>query len=344
MPIAPWSGCAGARPRRRVSGAPMPRVLTLVALLAVACTGGPSPSDGGGGAAKAPTSGAVAEGKALLEQGQVDAALARLESAGQDPEALYYQGLAWAKKAETAPLPAPPAVESPLPKGAVPPPAPEFKPEELKAIASLEAATQARPEYAAAHLALGDLLAPHALRRYQRVKEAATRKGRPEMVVLPESPVDVGVDRVARIYRSAVLADPSGREPVEKLIAFAVPAERLADAEHGFREMIGRIRERAEPFARYGDFLAEVRHDPDAAIEQYRQALIWEPNDEATRNKIGAIYLNRAIAHFERQQYAMAEVQLKEARKYVTDRESEQGRRLAHYTARLREIRQPAVK
>jgi tetratricopeptide (TPR) repeat protein len=321
----------------------MPRILTLVALLAVACGGGSSTSSGDRPSSRPSPSGAVAEAKVLLEQGQVDAALARLESAGQDPEALYYRGVAWAKKAETAPLPAPPPVESPLPKGAVPPPAPEFKPEELKAIASLEAATQARPEYAAAHLALADLLAPHALRRYQRVKEAATRKGKPEVVVLPESPVDVGVDRVARIYRTAVMADPSGSEPVEKLIAFAVPAERLADAEHGFREMIGRIRERGEPFARYGDFLAEVRQDPDAAIEQYRQALIWEPGNEATRNKIGAIYLSRGIAHFERQQYAMAEAQLKEARKYVTDRESEQGRQLAHYTAGWRISRSLAV-
>jgi tetratricopeptide (TPR) repeat protein len=323
----------------------MRRVLTLVALLAAACGGGSSTGRrAGGGVSSPPLSAAVAEGKALLEQGQADAALARLESAGQDPESLYYQGLAWAKKAETAPLPTPPPMESPLRRGVPPAPAPEFKPEELKAIACLEAATQARPEHAAAHLALADLLAPHALRRYQRVKEAANRKGKPEMVVLPETPVDVGVDRVARVYRAAVLADPSGREPVEKLIAFAVPAERLADAEHGYREMIGRVRERAEPFARYGDFLANLRKDPDAAIEQYRQALIWDAADEATRNKIAEIYLNRGIAHFERQQFAMAEAQLREAQKYVTDRESEQGRRLARYTARLREIRQPAVK
>ena len=321
----------------------MRHLLTPVALLAVACGGGSS-SGPAGGPSGAPLSGAVAEAKALLEQGQPDAALARLESAPRDPDSLYYQGLAWAKKAETAPLPTPPPVESPLPRGVPPPPAPEFKPEELKAIACLEAAAQGRPDHAAAHMALADLLAPHALRRYQRVREAATGKGKPEMVVLPDTPVDVGVDRVARVYRAAVLADPTGREPVEKLIAFAEPAERLADAEHGYREMIGRVRERAEPFARYGDFLANLRKDPDAAIEQYRQALIWEPANEATRNKVAEIYLNRGIAHFERQQYALAESQLKEAQKYATDRESELGRRLARYTARLREIRQPAVK
>jgi tetratricopeptide (TPR) repeat protein len=231
-----------------------------------------------------------------------------------------------------------------VPKGVPPPLAPEFKPEELKAIESLEAALQARPDHAAAQLALAELLGPHALRRFQRIREAAQRKGKPEMVVLPDTPVDVSVDRVVRAYRSAVAADTSGREPVEKLITFAVRADRLADAEHGHRELIARIRESGEPFARYGDFLAGVRQDPDAAIEQYRQALIWEPTDEATRAKIGRIYLDRGVTAFERQEYATAEAQLREAQKYVVDRESEQGQRLARYTARLREIRQPAVK
>jgi tetratricopeptide (TPR) repeat protein len=319
-------------------------LLGVAVLTAAACGGGGSRNSAPPGQPAPSLSTAVAEGRALLEQGQVDAALARLESAGGDPDARYYQGLAWAKKAESAPLPTPPPLESPLPKGALPPPAPEFKPEELKAIENLEAAAQARPEHAPSHLALADLLAPHALRRYQRIREAATKKGRPELVVLAETPVDVGVDRVVRAYRAAVAADTVGREPVDKLISFAVRAERLADAEHGHRELIARIRERGEPFARYGDFLGDVRKDPEAAIEQYRQALIWEPTDEATRAKIGRIYLDRGVTAFERQEYATAEAQLREAQKYVVDRESEQGQRLARYTARLREIRQPAVK
>jgi tetratricopeptide (TPR) repeat protein len=319
------------------------RRLLLVAMLASAC-GGSAPGGGQGQGPAGTLSGAVAEGKSLLEQGQVDAALARLESAGGDAEARYYLGLAWAKKAESAPLPTPPPLESPLPRGALAPPAPEFKPEELQAIENLEAATQARPDHVAAQLALADLLAPHALRRYQRIREAAARKGKPELVVFPDTPVDVSVDRVVRAYRAAVSADTTGREPVDKLISFAVKVDRLADAEHGHRELLARIRERAEPFALYGDFLAEVRHDPDAAIEQYRQALIWEPGNEATRGKIAQIYLDRGKLAFDRQQFATAEAQLSEARKYVTDRDSEQGRRLALYTARLREIRQPAVK
>jgi tetratricopeptide (TPR) repeat protein len=320
----------------------MRRAWVVLALWVAACRGGPAP--GGGAASPGALSGPVAEAKALLEQGQPDAALARLEAAGNDPDALYYQGLAWAKKAQTAPLPTPPPVASPQPKGVPAAPAPEFKTEELNAIARLEAAVQAQPGHAAAQLALGDLLAPHALRRYQRLKEAANRKGKPEAVVLPESPVDVSLERVERAYRAAVQADTVSPVPVEKMIAFDVGADRLAAAEEGFHELLNRVRERAQPFVQYGDFLAQVKKDQDRAIEQYRQALIWEPHNEDASRKLAEIYLSRGIAFFEQQQYASAEAQLTEAKKYVADRNSELGQRLARYTDRLREIRQPSVK
>ena len=68
----------------------------------------------------------VGEARSLLERGQVDQALEKLAQSPTDPDSLYYQGVAWAKKAESAPLPTPPPLASPLPKGALPPPAPEF--------------------------------------------------------------------------------------------------------------------------------------------------------------------------------------------------------------------------
>jgi tetratricopeptide (TPR) repeat protein len=315
----------------------MRRAWVWLGLAAAACRSGPAPD---AGSASPASSGPVAEAKALLERGQADAALARLEAAGNDPEALYYQGLAWAKKAETAPLPTPPPVPSPQPKGAPAPPAPEFKPEEINAISRLEAVVQAHPGHAGAQLALADLLAPHALRRYQRLKEAANRKGKPEPVLLPESPVDVSLERVERAYRAAVQAETVSPTPVERMIAFDVAADRLSGAEDGFRELLSRMRERAQPFVQYGDFLAQVRKEPDRAIEQYRQALIWEPNNEGASRKLAEIYLAQAVASYEQQQYASAEAKLREARKYVTDRNSELGLQVARYTDLLREIRQ----
>ena len=89
----------------------------------------------------------------------------------------------------------------------------------------------------------------------------------------------------------------------------------------------------------YGDFLAQDKKDPLAAIEQYRQALIWKADDDATRGKVAAIYLKLATDAFARQQYAVAESQLADASKYVTDRSSAQAQMVEEYKAKLKNIR-----
>jgi tetratricopeptide (TPR) repeat protein len=312
-------------------------VAGLLVLLAGARCQARSTSSGGTAAA---TSRELEEARALLDRGDADGALARLQGAG-DPESLSLQGRAWAKKAESAPLPTPAPPESPLPKGAPPPAAPEFKPEERKAVELLEKAVAARPDLAAAHLALAGVLGPHAIRQQEREQEALRRPaGRrpPEPAPTPEPGVDYSPERVAREYSLAVRGDPS-RAPVDAMIAFAVKAGRLDDAEVGYQELVRRIKESGEPFALYGDFLAEQKKDPLAAIEQYKQALIWRPDDEATRAKLAAIFLRRGVEFFDRRQYSLAETQFAEAAKYVTDRGSEQGRILEQHQAKLREIR-----
>ena len=293
-----------------------------------------------GGSATATTREAE-EARALIDKGDADGALARLKGAG-DPDSLYLQGRAWAKKAESAPLPTPPPPESPLPKGALPPSAPEFKPEERQAVELLEKAVAARPDLAAAHLALGQVLAPHAIRQHEREREALARRpaGRrsPEPPPTPEPGIDYSPERVVREYGLAIRGDTS-RVPVDAMIGFAVKAGRLDDAEVGYQELVRRIKESGEPFALYGDFLAQEKKDPVAAIEQYKQALIWRPDDEATRVKLAAIYLSRGVAFFDKRQYSLAETQFTEAAKYVTDRGSEQGRILEQHQAKLRDIR-----
>jgi tetratricopeptide (TPR) repeat protein len=293
----------------------------------------------GAGGADGTLSSSVREGKSLLESGQLDAALAELQKSPDDPDSLYYQGRVWAKKAESAPLPTPPPPPVPTPRGWQPPPAPEFKPEEIQAAQLYEKAIAAKPDHAAAHLALSQLLAPHAAHQYDLAEDAAKHKKSP--VPAPPLPIDAGVDRVIRGYQIAMQADPSSPVPVEEIIRFGRRVGRLDAAEAGFKEMIRRKKEKetAEPLARYGDFLAEEKKDPLAAIEQYREALIWLPDDDATRGKVASIYLKMATEAFAKQQYAVTEDHLRDASKYITDRSSARGQMLEDYRRRLRSIR-----
>jgi Tfp pilus assembly protein PilF len=110
--------------------------------------------------------------------------------------------------------------------------------------------------------------------------------------------------------------------------------------EWGLQEMIKRDKERPDPYVNYGDFLASQKQDVTGAVEQYRQALIWRPDDEATRAKIADIYINLGREHFAKQQYAAAEQRLTEAQKFVSDKNSPQGIKIKDLASRLALIRQ----
>jgi tetratricopeptide (TPR) repeat protein len=301
----------------------------LVCLLAIAC-------QKGGSEAPAAAGGSLAEARTLVEGGQLDEALARLQS-NTEPEALYLQGVAWARKAEKAPIPTPVPGATALP---------EWKPEEIRAIDFFERATEARPDLAGAHLALAQILAPHALARAERDASASAaaarrRKGKapePLPAVAAEGP-DASPERVVREYQRAAQGDPASKAPVEALIDFAARAGRIADAESGYLELLKRVRERPEPFVAYGDFLRDKKQDTDGAIAQYRQALIWRPDDDETRGKIADIYIAQARAHVDAREYATADARLHEAEKYVTDKSSPVGQRLQEQQTFLAQIR-----
>ncbi len=321
------------------------RSLILLAILAgVACQ---RPPAGGGGGAAPPADDPWAEARALIEAGQLDAALAKIPGDSRDPEALFLLGKVWARKAALAPLPTPPPPPSPLPRGAAPPPAPEFKPEELQALEFYDKAVGARPDHAGAHLGLAELLAPHAHRRLDREREAAaqaaTRRGRKGKAPEPATPApegpDASVERVVREYRLACQGDPRAKAPVEALIQFAEKAGRLEDANLGFQELLRRDKEKAEPFVRYGDFLLHQKKDGMAAIGEYAQALMWRPDDDATRAKIADIYLAMAAEHLGQREYATAEARLRDAQRYITDKSSPQGLKIQEELSQLTEIR-----
>jgi tetratricopeptide (TPR) repeat protein len=299
-------------PARRGCGA------LVLAGLAAACQGKAPPGGGGGAAGR---------------------------GAGMQPaNPAYDEGMEWVRKAETAPLPTPPPLLSPLPKGALPPPAPEFKPEEIQAVALFEKAIAERPNDPRPHLAVAELLGPHAIHRQEQLEQAAWRKkparGKPAAPPTPDTGgVDCSVERIVREYGAAIEDDPSSRAPVEALISFAVHVKELDAAEGALQELVKRVKESPEPFLRYGDFLLTVKKDPEAAIEQYRQALIWTPDDEATRAKVAGIYVDMGAQAYAAKQYAIAQARFNEAAKYVTDKNSPQGLKVQDYQARLREIR-----
>jgi tetratricopeptide (TPR) repeat protein len=285
---------------------------TLLLLAAAGCR-----RDSAGPAAGDP----LAEARALLEERRFDEAIARLPD-GADAEALYLLGRAWAGKAETAPVP------TPAPGAAAPAGSP-LKPEEARALAFYERAVAARPDHAAAHLAIAELLAPHALVAATRGGEATPAGGG----------VDASVDRVLRRFGEAVQADPAGTVAVEAMIRFATRAGRVAEADGGFQELVRRRREDPGLLVRHGDFLAGPGGNADGALARYAQALIWRPDDTPTRLKMAEIHLVAASALLAQQQYAAAEARLRDARRFATDPASAQAARLRELEGRLREIR-----
>jgi tetratricopeptide (TPR) repeat protein len=314
--------------------------LVLLALAGLVSAGCQSPGSTGAAAGDDEPSD-VAKARKLVEDGQPDAALAALQSAGEHPDALYVGGLAWAKKAETAPLPTPPPPTGPIPKNWELPPAPEYKEEEIRAADLFARALAARPNHARAHLALADLLAPHAARRHDQEKEAAAKKKPGKATpAAPPPPVDSSTDRVIRSYMSA-MQDGGPVAAIEGIIKFGRRIERYDAAEAGFKELIQRAKEAevAQPLERYGDFLIQDKKDPAAAQEQYRQALIWRPDDDALRGKLADIYIELGKSYYASRQFSLADTNFKEANRWVTDRSSERARTVEDYQNRLKGIR-----
>jgi len=109
---------------------------------------------------------------------------------------------------------------------------------------------------------------------------------------------------------------------------------------HGaYQELVRRRREDPRLLVRYGDFLAGPGGDPEGALAQYAQALIWKADDTTTRLKMADIHLAAAQALLANQQYMAAEARLREARRFAVDPASPQVARVIELEGRLREIR-----
>jgi tetratricopeptide (TPR) repeat protein len=276
----------------------------------------------GGSAAGGAAADPLAEARGLLAERRYDDVLARVGAAA-DPDSAYLAGRAWAGKAESAPVP------TPVP-GATGP-AMRLKAEEEQALAAYERAVAARPDFVDAQIAIAELLAPHAL-------AAVAAAPRPKPGAPPAAPSPL-VERVLRSYGNAIQADLAGTKAALGLIEFASHAGRPGEADAAFQELVRRRREDPALLVRYGDFLAGPAGKPEAALAQYAQALIWKPDDTATKLKMAEIHLAAAATHLRDLQYVAAEARLKEARRYTVDPASPQAARLAELEGRLREVR-----
>jgi hypothetical protein len=311
-------------------------LLTLAAL-ALTSTGCRQPSASGSKSSGA--SGPLQQARALFEQGQLDAALAKsLDPSVDGPEALCLQGEIWAKKAESAPLPAPgDTTERP----------PEFKPEELRAIDLFERVRSSRPTMSGAHLGLASLLAPHAVRRFElsqagrRVSGARAGKGAAPAPPAPADQPDFSIRRVVGLYQEAVKNEATGTRAVDELLRFALRVKETEAAGWAHAEGISRDRENPARLVQFGDFLRKERGDRHGAIEQYRQALIWRPDDRETKTNLATLYIELAREHLAAQQWGAAQMMFDEARKYVSDTTSPQGLQIQAGLSELNAIRRP---
>jgi hypothetical protein len=202
----------------------------------------------------------------------------------------------------------------------------------------------AKPELAAAHQALAEVLAPHAL-AHRREGEAdpshRARRGAapvPALAGLPGGP-DASPERVLREYRLAAQAGGADKAAVDSWVLFATSVGRVEDADAAFQELLKREREKPEPFVRYGDFLLVSKKDAMGAIAQYSQALMWKADDEAVKAKIAEIYLGIAADHLAQKQYATGEARLKDAQKYIGNKASAQGMRLQELQQQVAQVR-----
>jgi tetratricopeptide (TPR) repeat protein len=285
-----------------------PAALALAALVVVAGCRSESGRRGSGGR--------HAKALSLIEQGQYDAAVAALGDEA-DPEALYLLGRAWAGKAGLAGTP----------------PGAELRPEERQALDFYERAAAAEPGLAEAHRAIGDLLAPHVLARLAAPAPRGAHEGS-----LP-APREASVDGVLAAYGQAVQANLQDTAALQALIGFALRTGRTREAEEGFEELVRRDREDPDVLVRFGDFLAGPGGQPEEALSRYAQALIWRPDDVATRTKMADIHLEAARRHLDRREYQAAERRLREVEKLVSNPNSAEAARIREIKAAISEVR-----
>lgn len=259
----------------------------------------------------------IAEGKALLDQGQFDAALSKLQELPDDPVGLYYQGLIHVRRGAATPLPDV-----------------GFRDEDKLAAQCFEKAIALKPEFAGAHFGLAELLFPYTLKR-QAAPPAGKRRGGPKPPTPAPDDPDVSPERVSRAYQAALANDKTSKASLEALLRFAKEMKRPEAAEPVYLEMLARDKESAEPHIAYAEFLVGQKKDRLKAIEQYQLALVWKPQDPLPKDRICDIYIDWANEHFSKDENANADARIRDAQKFVAGPDTPQAVRIRELQGKL---------
>jgi len=253
--------------------------------------------------------------KNLYEGGRYDEALstaaAVIQSNPGSAAAFYYKGLCHLARA-----------------GAADPKAP-LSEEEAASLEAFERALSINPRHAPSAIGIGDL--------YSR-RVPARRRAR----AASDDPQDPYV-LASAAYENAVGIDPKLPEAQQHYARFLERTGQLDLAESAYKssvEAAAVVPEIApDYYLAYGRFLAGPRDRLDAALEQFQLALVFRADDPGIKQEMAIVHGRVGIRHFEKQEYLLAEEQLKKADSLFTDRSSPDARKAASTLEQLRSIR-----
>ena len=248
-----------------------------------------------------------------------------------EPERALLQGARGPERRRRRRLPTPAAPTAPIPKGAAAA-APEFKPEEIEAARLLrEGRGRAAATSAAAPRHRRACSPARHRRRAPGPARAALDGAGPEAAPAPR-PARSGRRRLqpgpgGPAYRGRVEANPSTPASSRPWCASrgGSAASTTMDAALSGADP-GATRRTRSPWCATATSCCGDRKDAAAAVDQYREALIWRPDDDDDAREDGRP-LSRAgrRSTTTRRQYAVAEARFVEAAKYVTDRLARRG-------------------
>jgi hypothetical protein len=221
-----------------------------------------------------------------------------------------------------------------------PPVSAVLTPEATQARDALAALIAKQPDNGEVHLALAQLLAPYAL--VGLLEPTPTPEPPPaEGEVVPTQPAAPPVEpaEVVAEFEAAAGLEASRSAALDGFVAFCREANCLDAVDATFRKLLEASPEDPHLPAGYGDFLVNEMGDREGAIEQYRVALIWRPDDTDLRSRVARVHLARAFDHLEWGEYPQAENAFEESKAWISSTGSPEWARLQEGIARLDRIR-----